>query len=154
MAMSPTGPLERATDAARAEQPEEWETVSAAVKRRVRATVLPARQVVVVAADGSTAQDTLGSRTYVSSRVVRARLREALHTGPDLAAERLDLTIDDDDRLTRVELDLVCAYGTDVLPRPASPERWSRRSSARRSVQAPERRSTSRSPTSCPATCG
>lgn len=114
MAMSPTGPLERATDAARAEQPEDWQAVSAAVKRRVRATVLPARQIAVVGADGSTAQDALGSRTYVSSRVVRARLREALRAGPDLAAERLDLTIDDDDRLTRVELDLVCAYGTDM----------------------------------------
>jgi len=114
MAMSPTGPLERATDAARAEQPEDWQSVSAAVKRRVRATVLPARQIAVVGADGSTAQDALGSRTYVSSRVVRARLREALRSGPDLAAERLDLTIDDDDLLTRVEIDLVCAYGTDV----------------------------------------
>ena len=114
MAMSPTGPLERATDAARAEQPEDWQSVSAAVKRRVRATVLPARQIAVVAADGSTAQDALGSRTYVSSRVVRARIREALRSGPDLAAERLDLTIDDDDLLTRVEIDLVCAYGTDV----------------------------------------
>lgn len=114
MAMSPTGPLERATDAARAEQPEDWQSVSAAVKRRVRETVLPARQIAVVGADGSTAQDALGSRTYVSSRVVRARLREALRSGPDLAAERLDLTIDDDDLLTRVEIDLVCAYGTDV----------------------------------------
>ncbi|MBL0747294.1 hypothetical protein [Nocardioides baculatus] len=114
MAMSPTGPLERATDAARAEQPEDWQTVSAAVKRRVRATVLPARQIAVVGADGSTAQDASGSRTYVSSRVVRARIREALRTGPDLGAERLDLTIDDDDLLTRVAIELVCAYGTDV----------------------------------------
>lgn len=114
MAMSPTGPLERAVDAARAEQPEDWLTVSATVKQRVRSTVLPARPIAVVGADGSTAQDALGSRTYVSSRVVRARLRDALRVGPDMAAERIDLTIDDDDLLTRVEVELVCAYGTDV----------------------------------------
>lgn len=114
MAMSPTGPLERAADAARAEQPEDWQTVSAAVKRRVRATVLPARQIAVVGADGSTAQDGLGSRTYVSSRVVRARLRDALRVGPDMAAERIDLTIDDDDLLVRLAVDVVCSYGTDL----------------------------------------
>ena len=114
MAMSPTGPLERAVDAARAEQPEDWPTVSTVVKQRVRATVLPSRQIAVVGADGSTDQDAFGSRTYVSSRVVRARLRDALRVGPDMAAERIDLTIDDDDLLTRVEVELVCTYGTDV----------------------------------------
>ena len=114
MAMSPGTPLERATAAARAEQPEDWETVSAAVKRRVRDTVMPARQIAYVSADGSLDQDEHGSRTYVSSRVVRARLRDALSAGPDLAAERIDLTIGDDDVLTRVEVDLVCAYDTDV----------------------------------------
>ncbi|PKH44255.1 hypothetical protein SAMN05192575_102291 [Nocardioides alpinus] len=115
MALSPTGPLERAVVAAQAEEPEDWESVSQAVKRRVRATVMPSRPIVVVAADSSTAQDEHGSRTYVASRVVRAGLRDALRTRPDLTAERIDLTIDDDDRLTRVEIDLVCAYGT-ALP--------------------------------------
>ena len=68
-----------------------------------------------MAADGSVDQDVHGSRTYVSSRVVRAGLRDALRTRPDLTADRIDLTVEDD-RLTRVEIDLVCAYGT-VLPR-------------------------------------
>lgn len=114
MALSPTGPLERATEAARSEEPDDWQTVSETVKRRVRATVMPARPIAVVAADGSTAQDDLGSRTYVSSRVVRARLRDALRTGPDLTAERIDLTIDDDDLLVRLAVDVVCSYGTDL----------------------------------------
>lgn len=118
MALSPTGPLEKAAAAARAEEPADWDAVSRSVKQRIRETVTPSRPVVVVAADGSTDQDEHGSRTYVASRVVRARLRDALRSGPDTAAERIDLTIGDDDRLARVEVDLVCAYGT-VLPRAA-----------------------------------
>ena len=83
MALSPTGPLERAAAAARAEEPDDWETVSSTVKKRVRATVAPSRPVAVVGADGATEQDELGSRTYVASRVVRSRLRDALGAGPD-----------------------------------------------------------------------
>ncbi|MCF6377104.1 hypothetical protein L2K70_05785 [Nocardioides KLBMP 9356] len=114
MAMSPGTPLERATAAARAEQPEDWPAVSDSIKRKVRETVLPARRIAYVSADGSLDQDEHGSRTHVSSRVLLARLRDALRFGPDLAAERIDLTIGDDDLLTRVEVDLVCAYDTDV----------------------------------------
>lgn len=114
MALTPSGPLERAAAAARAEEPADWPSVSDGIRRRVRATVLPSRPVVVVAADGSTDQDVHGSHTYVSSRVVRARLRQVLGAAPDAAAERIDLTIDDDDRLVRVEVDLVCTYGTDL----------------------------------------
>lgn len=112
MALSPTGPLERAAAAARAEEPDDWDSVSSSVKRRIRATVAPSRPVVVVAADGSTDQDGHGSRTYVASRVVRARLREALGRSADVTAERIDLTVGDDERLARVGIDLVCAYGT------------------------------------------
>jgi uncharacterized alkaline shock family protein YloU len=85
------------------------------VKRRIRETITPSRPVVVVAGDGSTDQDEHGSRTYIASRVVRARLRDALRRSPEVTAERIDLTIGDDDRLARVEVDLVCAYGT-ALP--------------------------------------
>ena len=114
MALNASSPLERAAAAARAEEPDDWQSVSESVKRRVRATVVPARPVSVVAADGSVLHDEHGSRTWVSSRVVRARLRDALRTGPDLAAERIDLTIGDDDLLTGVAVDVVCAYGTDL----------------------------------------
>ena len=114
MALSPTGPLERAAAAARAEEPDDWESVSSSVKRRVRATVAPSRPVVVVSVDGTTDQDEHGSRTYVASRVVRSRLREVLGTGPESTPERIDLTIGDDQRLVRVEIDLVCAYGTEL----------------------------------------
>jgi hypothetical protein len=114
MALSPTGPLERAAAAARAEEPDDWDSVSSSVKRQIRATVAPSRPVVVVAADGSTDQDEHGSRTYVASRVVRARLREALGRSADATAERIDLTVGDDERLARVEVDLVCAYGTQL----------------------------------------
>lgn len=115
MAMSTSDPLQRAVEAARSEEPEHWATVSDSVKRRVRATVLPSRPIVVVTPDGTTEQDALGSRTYVASRVVRGRVREVLASRDDLTAERIDLTVDDDDRLVRVEVDLVCSYGT-VLP--------------------------------------
>lgn len=114
MALSQSGPLDRAVAAARAEEPEDWDSVSRSVKRRIRATVAPSRPVVVVAADGSTDQDDHGSRTYVASRVVRARLRETLGSSPDATAERIDLIVGDDERLARVEVDLVCAYGTDL----------------------------------------
>ncbi|NYE34977.1 hypothetical protein F4692_000081 [Nocardioides cavernae] len=118
MALTPTGPLERAAAAARAEEPADWPAVSDGIRRKVRATVLPSRRIVVVGADGSADQDEHGSHTYVSSRVVRARLRQVLGATPGVAAERIDLTVDDDDRLARVEVDLVCAYGT-VLPQAA-----------------------------------
>jgi uncharacterized alkaline shock family protein YloU len=114
MALSPTGPLERAAAAARAEEPDDWESVSISVRRRIHATVTPSRPVVVVAADGSTDQDEHGSRTYVASRVVRSRLRETLGTSPDSTPERIDLTVGDDARLARVEIDLVCAYGAEL----------------------------------------
>ena len=90
MALSPTGPLERAAAAAREEQPEDWESVSRSVKRRIRETITPSRPVVVVAGDGSTDQDEHGSRTYIASRVVRARLRDALRRSPEVTAERID----------------------------------------------------------------
>lgn len=112
MAMTQTGPLERAIDAARAEQPDDWQSVSDSVKQKIRATITPSRPVVVVERDGRTEQDDHGSRTYVASRVLRRALREALASRPDLTAERIDLTIDDDDRLAQVEVDIVCSYGT------------------------------------------
>lgn len=122
MAMTQTGPLERAADAARAEEPDDWPSVAESVKEKVRATVTPSRPVVVVGVDGSTDQDAHGSRTYVASRVLRGALREALRTRPDLTAERIDLTIDDEDRLAEVAVDIVCAYGT-VLPAAADEAR-------------------------------
>jgi hypothetical protein len=115
MALTPTDPLDRAVAAARAEEPEDWATVSKGIRRRVRATVLPSRPIVVVAPDGTLDQDVHGSRTYLSSRVVRTRLRQVLGSLPGATAERIDLDIDGEDRLIRVEVDLVCAYGT-VLP--------------------------------------
>lgn len=112
MALSPTGPLERAVEAARAEEPDDWQSVSDSVKQKIRATITPSRPVVVVEGDGTTDQDGHGSRTYVASRVLRGALRDVLRERPDLTAERIDLTIGDDDRLTQVEVDIVCAYGT------------------------------------------
>lgn len=113
MALNPTGPLERAVEAARAEdQDDRWQSVAESVKDKIRASITPSRPVVVVEADGTTDQDDHGSRTYVGSRVVRSAVREALRTRPDLTAERIDLTVDDDDRLAQVEVDIVCAYGT------------------------------------------
>lgn len=115
MALTPSDPLERAAAAARDAEPEGWPAVADTVKHRLRSVVMPSRPIVMVGPDGSLAQDEHDSRTFVASRVLVSRLREELRTSPDLTAERIDLTIDEDDRLTRVVVDVVCAYGT-VLP--------------------------------------
>lgn len=61
MALIPTGPLERAVEAARAEEPDDWQSVSDQVKQKIRATITPSRPVVVVERDG-TVDDHDGSR--------------------------------------------------------------------------------------------
>lgn len=110
----PHDPLERATRALRDAREPGWIELSAAVMSRVKAVVTPAARILTspgdAEQDGPRNDD--GSRTWVSARVLTAALRRTLrsqHYAP--SAIRLEL---DDDRLTAVNIDLVCAYDTDL----------------------------------------
>ena len=114
MAIEPgPDPLDRAREAARHEEPAVWIELSGSIMSRVRATVAAVR-----------AHPRLRPR-----RGHRARRRRLPHVGlladphhgaahapcsePTLAPEAIDLVIEDE-RLRRVEVTLVCAYGTDL----------------------------------------
>lgn len=101
------GPLARALDAARDEQPEGWVALSAAIKERVRATVTPAYPLLVRDLPD-------GSRTFVSTRVVSAALRVLLGREATHAPSGIRLRLDGD-RLVGVDLALVAAYGVDLV---------------------------------------
>ena len=100
------GLLERAARAARDERPEGWVALSESIMTRVRATVMPAHPVLV-------RTDPDGSRTYLSTRVLSAGLRELLQREPTHAPDGIRFHLDDD-RLVGVDLALVVAYGVDV----------------------------------------
>lgn len=101
------GPLARALDAARDEQPEGWVALSAAIKERVRATVTPAHPLLVRDLPD-------GSRTFVSTRVVTAALRVLLGQEATHAPSGIRLRLEGD-RLVGVDLALVAAYGVDLV---------------------------------------
>ncbi len=114
MALEPHGdPLDRARLAARQEQPEGWIEVSASVMARVRAHVTPSEPLLAFAESGASDRDGVGSRTFVSERVVSAAIRRVLQR-PTHAPEDIDLLVVDG-RLTHVTLALVCAYGVDLV---------------------------------------
>lgn len=112
----PHDPLERATQALRDTREPGWIELSAAVMSRVKAVVTPAARILTTPGSGNQGQERQGnddgSRTWISARVLTATLRRTLrsqHYAP--SAIHLDL---DDDRLTAVNIDLVCAYDTDL----------------------------------------
>lgn len=113
MALKPDPePLGRALDVARRDDPA-WPEVRAAVLRRIRATTAPGEPVALLAADGTTTQDPSGSRSSVSTRVLRAALRRALTVSPTHAPAAIDL-VAADERLARVGVEVVAAYGTPL----------------------------------------
>ena len=67
---------------------------------RVRALVIPSEPLLTFTADGESARDPQGSRTWVSSRILVTALRRALRR-PEHALHDVDLTVDDD-RLTQL----------------------------------------------------
>lgn len=109
MAVEPD-PLRRARDLVRAETPTDWQSVSDAVRARMRSVVSPAEPIRVVGAG-----DEHGSVTRISSRVLRARLRHLLQARPTHAPLSIRLTIEDE-RLVAIEIELVNAYGHDLEP--------------------------------------
>ena len=62
--------------------------------------------------DGQAERDAQGSRTFVSSRVVRDALRQALTTGA-VEPVSIDLKVEED-HLVHLDLDLVATYAQDL----------------------------------------
>ncbi|WP_137292881.1 hypothetical protein [Nocardioides dongxiaopingii] len=106
-------PLDRATHAARDEPVDRWPEVSAAIMAGVRSLRTPSDPI-RVHTDGPPARDDDGSHTYVSSRVVVDALRRLLQRDPTHAPAGIGLRVDGD-RLAAIELDLVGAYGVDLV---------------------------------------
>lgn len=114
MALEPTPePLDRARRAAREEQPEGWIELSESIMSQVRSLVTPSDPILAFTGAGS-ARDAEGSRTYVSARVVTSALRRLLQREPTHAPDGIRLHVQDD-RLTAIDLNLVCAYGVDLV---------------------------------------
>ncbi|MCM3515229.1 MULTISPECIES: hypothetical protein [Nocardioides] len=105
--------LDRALRAVREDDPGGFEGVRSSVLERVRRTVVPADPVLVRRADGGVDHDPDGSRTWVSSRVVRSAVRRLAQRRVASAPASVQVDVDEE-RVTRVRLGLVCSYGTDV----------------------------------------
>ncbi|GAA1906570.1 hypothetical protein GCM10009737_04200 [Nocardioides lentus] len=101
------GPLQRATRAARAEEPSGWSVLADDVKRRARTITRPDHPVLV-------RLDADGSRTVVSSRVLLAAVRRLLGSAPTHAPDDVVFRVDDE-RLLAVEVSLVAAFGVDLV---------------------------------------
>lgn len=118
MALEPTtpDPLRRALEAAKSAQPhDDWVNVSTSTLDRVRSLGRgPAEPIVVRDAAGDDAHDQHGSRTFVSTRVVVAALRRLLLDRPSHAPVDVRLRLDGVE-LVGVEVDLVAAYGLDLV---------------------------------------
>lgn len=116
MALEPSDPLERATRALRQDEEEaqepRWLELSESIMTRVRGISWPAARVLASDPEGRSDRDTQGSRTYVSSRVVRDALRRALTTS-QVEPKDIDLRVVDD-HLQRLDLELVATYAQDL----------------------------------------
>lgn len=113
MALTPD-PLERATQAARTEEPEGWIELSESIMTKVRSAVTPAEPILAFDAAVGAVRDAEGSRTFVSSRVVSAALRRVLQGESTHAPDRLRLQVDDG-RLVAVDIAIVASYGVDLV---------------------------------------
>ena len=117
--LDPRDPLDLAADAARQEAsegaPEGWSEVAATVRGRLRSVLDPAVPILVHDERGLLDHDGLGSRTWVTDRVVKAALRRALQAEPTHAPSALRLVVEEE-RLRGIELDLVAAYGVELRP--------------------------------------
>ncbi len=115
MALEEQDPLARAVEEALrhpAVPADVWERVRDRVRQGVRSAVGPGEPVRVLDSD---AEAGVGdeSVTWVSTRVLVALLRGALSTSPTYAPAQLDVRLDGD-RLERLVLGLVAAYGADL----------------------------------------
>lgn len=113
MAVEITDPLERATRAARASSPHGWTELSDSIMGKVRLIVAAGQPLVAYSPSGSPVHDDAGSTVLVSSRAVTAAVRRALQE-PSYVLDGVSLHADDQ-RLVAIDLELVCAYGTDLM---------------------------------------
>lgn len=114
MALEPgPDPLDRALEAARAEEPDGWNDLSQSIMSRVRSVVTPSYPVLAYSNRGEVNHDDAGSRTRVSSRIINRSLRTLLQQ-PTVAPVGIDLEVADE-RLEGVSLSLVCSYGVDLV---------------------------------------
>ena len=114
MALEPgPDPLDRALQAARAEEPDGWNDLSRSIMSRVRSVVTPSYPVLAYSDRGDVSHDDAGSRTRVSSRILNRTLRNLLQQ-PTVAPVAIDLDVVDE-RLQGVSLSLVCSYGVDLV---------------------------------------
>ncbi|MEU0316122.1 hypothetical protein [Nocardioides sp. NPDC006273] len=114
MALDPS-PLDRATRAARVEEPEGWVDLAESIMSRVRRVIVPSEPILTFTAQGTPSRDTEGSETFVSARVVTAALRRLLQEHPTHAPETIDLHVDDS-RLTGIDIRLVARFGVELHP--------------------------------------
>lgn len=114
MALEPTpDPLTRAVTAARTQPPPGWVDISDTIMSQVRGLVTPADPILVFTDAGEPRRDESGS-TFLSARVLTAALRRLLQGQPTHAPEGIHFHVEDD-VLLRVDVDLVGAYGTNLL---------------------------------------
>lgn len=113
MAVEITDPLERATRAARASSPHGWTELSDSIMGKVRLIASPGQPLLSYSRSGAPSHDDAGSAVRVSSRVVTAAVRRALQE-PSYVLDDVRLHAEDQ-RLVAVDLELVCAYGTDLM---------------------------------------
>lgn len=115
MALEPSGdPLTRARDAVRRDQTG-WTDVRASALRRIRLLTAPGEPVATVTAGGEVDHDAAGSRSYVSTRVLRGVLRRTLTVAPSYAPVDVELVVDGA-RIVRLDVTLVAALGTPLPP--------------------------------------
>lgn len=111
----PGDPLEQATALVRAESaepPQQWGEVRERIRDRVRLLVLPAEPVRLSRLDGAAVDDRDSTMT-VSSRVLRAAVRQRLSGSTTHVPDAIDLEIEDE-LLTGLRLELVVAFGADL----------------------------------------
>lgn len=101
-------PLHEATRVLRRTPEPGWTDLPAQIMDRVRAVVTPSEP--ILTAPPSPPHD--GSRTWVSARVVIAELRRAVGDA-STALSDVGLVLEED-RLTQIRLEVVCAYGGDL----------------------------------------
>lgn len=104
----PSDALHDATSALRRTPEPGWIDLSAQIMDRVRAIVTPAEPILTC----PPGPPTDGSRTWISARVVIAELRRAV--GDDTTALSDVSLVLEGDRLSQVNLEIVCAHGFDL----------------------------------------
>lgn len=111
MAIDQGDPVARATQALREDSSQEWPQIAASVRSRVRTMTVPARPILVAPLRGQQ-HDAQQSQVWLSSRILRAALRQEL-TNLRAMPDRLDFTIEER-QLTHVSVEIVATYGDDL----------------------------------------